>query len=54
MNDNQLLPYTIKGKQLDSNMLSLDSKGQKLIWRTDKSQSEIESILQKIHTKIQC
>ena len=24
MNDNQLLPYTIKGKQLDSNMLSLD------------------------------
>ena len=53
MNDNQLLPYTIKGKQLDSNMLSLDSKGQKLIWRTDKSQSEIESILQEIHIKIQ-
>lgn len=51
--NNQLLPYMIKGKQLDDNMLSADTRGQKLIWRTDKSQSEIEMIMQKIHDAIQ-
>lgn len=52
MNKNceQILPYIVKGKQLDNN--TLDRKGQKIIWRTDKSQSEIENIMQKIQQRI--
>lgn len=49
---NQLLPYAIKGKQLDDNKLCIYANGKKLIWRTSKSQSEIESIMKKIHDKI--
>lgn len=49
-NYEQALPYIIKGKQLDNNVF--DKKGQKIVWRTDKSQSEIECIMQKIQHRI--
>ncbi len=44
------LPYIIRGKQLDSNQIL--TNGQKIVWRTDKSQATIELILQKIQHRI--
>lgn len=49
-NCKQELPYIINGKQLDNNIF--DKKGQKIIWRTDKSQAEIEIIMQDIQDRI--
>lgn len=40
------LKYIIKGKQLDNSIF--EQKGQKIIWRTNKSQVEIELIMKKI------
>lgn len=49
-NCEQALPYVIRGRQLNGGVL--DRKGQKIIWRTDKSMEEIKCIMQKIQQRI--